>query len=596
MVLAAQSVQSIGDLFLVRIYNRANEIENDTSNFLTNEDTEPDADDASIDTVASDEVLLWTKTAARMLQKQWPRQDKGKQHHSGVDDDEYYRKLIIHHQNSYPNYSLACSYLLMKCSGKTPSTKTYVCLGHGRLTECYESAGGNAAAATFILVDSDHRGNGYGSILVRLLEQEAKAKERLGCQYHFVYLWCKTATAPFYERGGYLPCRNRVSLQRPCLKTLTATSVQSLEDILRHRRADSAITTTVKKKLETVVLLPSSRPPSQSTNNNGSIIEGRDQDNAEEDVWLRKRLVDHVASIRISEKDRRNEINQFVAATSTAGTVSNEVSTNTIVVEKDNLKYRYHYIWNPNVPWQMQIGPTCGLTAIRMIVEAYFPINTKQREEYQEGLIFESSSILEDARNLGYTEDGEMFDTNNLRDLMRDQLLKAARSSPCDDFIVQTREVSSLTLDDIKATLQSRGLWILPYDSNPRTKLPGNFLGNHSHWGIVVGILYQSARTTATQSTTSANTSVSMAVDNSTLDAKVNRVKDNKGFSTSNPSKSEAHLIVQHSLSSKWAIAPMQEWIDSNRQLITVNKDKFALGNEELLNLKNTAVQILPSS
>ena len=55
------------------------------------------------------------------------------------------------------------------------------------------------------------------------------------------------------------------------------------------------------------------------------------------------------------------------------------------------------------------------------------------------------------------------------------------------------------------------------------------------------------------------------------------------------------HLIVQHSLSSKWAIAPMQEWIDSNRQLITVNKDKFALGNEELLNLKNTAVQILPS-
>ena len=114
MVLAAQSVQSIGDLFLVRIYNRANETENDTSNFLTNEDTEPDADDASIDTVASDEVLLWTKTAARMLQKQWPRQDKGKQHHSGVDDDEYYRKLIIHHQNSYPNYSLACSYLLMK--------------------------------------------------------------------------------------------------------------------------------------------------------------------------------------------------------------------------------------------------------------------------------------------------------------------------------------------------------------------------------------------------------------------------------------------------------------------------------------------------
>ena len=82
----------------------------------------------------------------------------------------------------------------------------YPLYSHGRLTECFESAGGNAAAATFIVVDSKYRGQGLGRHLMKGLEKEA---ERQG--YHYVYLWTKTAI-PFYKKIGYHECQ-RVSLK-----------------------------------------------------------------------------------------------------------------------------------------------------------------------------------------------------------------------------------------------------------------------------------------------------------------------------------------------------------------------------------------------
>jgi GNAT superfamily N-acetyltransferase len=706
--LAAQSVQSIGDLFLIRVYNNHAADDDDVGGnhqTIDNVDYGQEYNDAarSIERMPSHEVSSWTRTAARFLQEQWPRQDRDKpqhehfesqaaDHHSnsknndheedqphttslGLDnDDAYYRKLIVHHDTSYPRYSLACSYILLKHSAQTTSTtkNAHIVLGHGRLTECYESAGGNAAAATYILIDPEHRGKGYGRTLVRLLEQEAKSKERLGCQYHFVYLWCKTTTAPFYERSGYLPCRNRVSLQKPCLKALTATSVQSLEDILQRKRTsavtvngnnNNAVISNTKKKLETVVLLPSSSLSSQSKedNNRNKITGNGEQPVAEEDVWLRKRLVDHVESIHISEQDRRNELQQFVVSTNnTSKVVSSDISTNTIVVaeQKPNLNYWYQYRWNPHIPWQMQIGPSCGLTAIRMIRDFYC-YNTNSGSTTPG-----PSSLLTDARNRGYTDDGEMFDANHLGDLMKDQLLVASTGSlSLNDTttssggsldavaVVQTRETSSLTIEEIDSTLRQKGLWILPYDSNQRTKLPGNFQGKHAHWGIVVGILY--ARTTKPQiavpvtdassriaiSTTAEEISdENLAFDNKeplqnknlieennsnndqsrllvipkpekikftnngSLPVKKNIAEEDKddifGCTTSTtPSDySIVHLIVQHSLSSKWAIAPMEKWFDSNRQLISVNEDKFALGNGQNLNLKNKIIQVLPST
>jgi GNAT superfamily N-acetyltransferase len=69
-------------------------------------------------------------------------------------------------------------------------------VGHARLSECFESYGGAAAAVTYVIVDKTARGQGLGRQLMLMVENEAR---RLG--YHYLYLWTKDA-APFYLRCG----------------------------------------------------------------------------------------------------------------------------------------------------------------------------------------------------------------------------------------------------------------------------------------------------------------------------------------------------------------------------------------------------------
>ncbi len=580
MGLKAQTVQSIGDLVLVRIYNPPHDELEDNQIIYTTSESEKELErdfSAIVDRSSTREVSSWVLSAARLLQEQWPRQDREKdesteselgRENDHTDDHAYYRKFLVHHEKSCPSYSLACSYILLQKNSQTPIVVDVV--GHGRLTECYESAGGNAVAATYILVDPQYRGKGFGRTLLFLLEREAKSKERLRCDYHFVYLWCKATTAPFYEKSGYRLSKNRVSLQRPCLKSLTATSVQSLEDILLRRRRQPhqdqsdrdgpspALTKNnnsfgkVTKKLETIMLLPSQSQPNKA--------DGVEQPPVEDDVWLRKRLVDHVESTVVSEEDRKIELQKFVTATNTRTIISNDHSTNKIVViDHENSKFCYQYHWNPHVPWQMQIGPTCGLTAVRMIRDFYRADESSEQSEAQK------DSLLVYAQKRGYTDDGEMFDADQLRDLMKDQLMVTAM----EQFIVKTHDTSALTTKEIESTIQKGGLWIIPYDSNPRTKLPGRFRGMHAHWGIVVGILYSRNITAADRN------------DPEKLD-----FRNGDG---------DEYFIVQHSLSLKWAIAPKKTWFDSNRQLISVNEDKFSLGKENKLNLNNKLIQVQPA-
>ena len=745
-------MQSIGDLFLIRVFRQADEdaftadgnddLEIQTEQLEGNDFSSTSATTSSsssccrwstIERIPSRIVSSWVETSAKALQKQWPRQEREEpsswhseqpckekrtdNNDDNNDDDsdcnnadvvdcnyDYYRKMIVHHEQSSPCYSLACSYLLVQHKQKIEGITATTLLGHGRLAECYETAGGNAAAATYILIDPEWRGKGHGKSLLRLLELEANAKERLGCHYHFVYLWCKIATAPFYEQSGYSRCRNRVSLQRPCLKALAATSVQSLEEILRSRQQCHQQTAPVsegngnrstnintntgnfKKKLETVVLLPSSSSPKEEEE------EQQQQPVVEKDVWLRKRLVDHVESIKISQKDRTKEMNDFVVST-----------TNPWSVASSNKKGRarsprYYYRWNPRVPWQMQIGPSCGLTAVRMVKDFYYSCrSSSKRDREQEHSVFDRSSLslLGDAQKRGYTQDGEIFDANHLRELMEDQLLfgRAANgnfsldninnnNSDNDDndrsmdslssLSVRARETSSLTMEEIDSTLRQGGLWILPYDSNPRTKLPDNMRGKRAHWGIIVGIVFSVGTTpsdddddnsdknnlhptigdtTATQSAGATKGDRLAVFDDEILSTNRNKTQENKssarrktacvndfaspllipleddiestnddsvsaaekkmrspqnnfdqeqlehGTSTSigciGTSTRNVYWIIQHSLSSKWAMAPMDEWVDSNKQLVSVDH-KFTLENEGGLNLKNRIIQILP--
>jgi GNAT superfamily N-acetyltransferase len=130
------------------------------------------------------------------------------------------------------------------------------CCRHGRLTECFEGAGGNAAAATYIVIESTFRGIGYGNVLMALLEEESK---RLG--YHYLYLWTQTAV-PFYVKIGYVSC-HRVSLYRACLKQLEVEQISTLEDMLRQRKKDSGAPEKPNAR-ETILLPPSDGDDNQA--------------------------------------------------------------------------------------------------------------------------------------------------------------------------------------------------------------------------------------------------------------------------------------------------------------------------------------------
>ena len=148
-------------------------------------------------------------------------------------------------------------------------------------------------------------------------------------------------------------------------------------------------------------------------------------------------------------------------------------------------------------------------------------------------------------------------------------------------------------------TLRSGGLWILPYDSNPRTKLPCNFQGHHAHWGIVVGALLHIGATArsaaATDTPTRDDGAVTILPRDSSLEGPSVATPETRAQGCTGPSNGKAYWMVQHSLSSKWVIEPMDKWVDSNRQLVSLNDDKFQLGTGGRLNLRNNIIQVLPA-
>lgn len=84
------------------------------------------------------------------------------------------------------------------CRRRPPSPRKNIVIGHGRLTECCESAGGNAAAATYIVIDPKYRAQQWRQKLMLLLEEVAI---RLG--YHYPFF--PTQPCPLFLPLSFLP-------------------------------------------------------------------------------------------------------------------------------------------------------------------------------------------------------------------------------------------------------------------------------------------------------------------------------------------------------------------------------------------------------
>jgi predicted GNAT family acetyltransferase len=394
------------------------------------------------------------------------------------------------------------------------------------LTECFESAGGNAAAATFIIVDDSLRGKGLGRQLMEFLEEEAK---RLG--YHYLYLWTKTAI-PFYQKIGYRECQ-RVSLKRACLKVLQESQVETLEAVLFRKTQQQQRPLNIdnhqqpqgrpKKQRETVLL-----PPTK---------EGEDDTAA--DVWLRKRLLEHVGSRQVPLSERLDEMKEIIA-----GHVG------------ETRHWRYFLL---SLPWQAQVGPSCGLAALRMIHEYYLFDRSSNSNASNHDAIDEQiqrPSLLGEAQERGYTQDGEVFNANHLLSLARDACgLKGEMCSP-----------QTLQPQQIGQTLWDGGVFVLPYDSNPRTRLPALLSGKNAHYGIIVGIL------AGWKLDTIGSTGMDEPVLDSLDDVAALAHCDKELF----------YVLVQHSLSPKLSVAPLSAFVSSNQQLDTADDNKFEVQELDL--------------
>ena len=400
----------------------------------------------------------------------------------------------------------------------------YLCSRHGRLTECFESAGGNAATVTFIVVHSTKQYHGFGRNLMALLELEA---ERLG--YHYIYLWTKTAIG-FYEKIGYAECQ-RVSLKRACLKKLESEEVESLEALLMKRQSkinmDGNDTSTKKKqnvpsgaigkKKETILLPPD------------------DDGNDAPDVWMKKRLVEQVGSIYVPMDERIAELESYLEDNALAGQTSC----------KSNGSTWYHRI--VSVPWQAQIGPSCGLAALRMVRE-YLMVSEKGDDHEK------LPSLLQEAQERGFTQDGEIFNANDLKEM-------AETVCGMDSDLLS---VASLTPTQINQVLVNGGAFILPYDSNARTRLPAKLSGQSAHYGIIVGIAVEIDGSEEDQ----------MSGNLHTMSPEQEKLLDGDTMKVS--------LMLQHGLCSKLSISSWDSFVESNAQLIGFDESKFGSAKLDL--------------
>jgi len=441
--------------------------------------------------------------ASFLLQAQWPRGGK-------VSD---YRTKLVGEETAETRTSttLPQSYLLIlhgeeyvadddDDGGLKRNGETTV-VAHGRLTECFEGAGGSAAALTYILAEP--KGRGYGTQIMSRLEDAA-----LKMGYHYCYLWTATAV-PFYEKLGYQQTE-RVSLYSACLKKLECEQVNQLEAML-HKKMGNLLSS---KRKETVML-----PPDEATSN---------------DVWMRKRLVECVGSVLITVDQRLEEIRTSLDQKSK--------------VDYDSMKaiscWKYSLL---EIPWQQQVGPSCGLAALLMLRDYYIRVADNCTR---------MPSLLTEAQQQGYSVDGEIFDASNLVKLAAFCGLNAELHS-----LQQTTPTKVLSI------VRKGGTCILPYDSQPSTKRPHQNAGKTAHYGIVVGIMF----------------GFEMECGNDAVQLQpfcsddVCQVED----------ALECRLLVQHSLSRKLAIASWSDFYNSNQQLLTVDDSKYRVEN---LNLRDCLI------
>ena len=182
----------------------------------------------------------------------------------------------------------------------------------------------------------------------------------------------------------------KVSLHKPCLNALEEHQLTGLEkmlaaQLLRAQGNIAAASASVASGAAAAAAAAAAASAEDATGNKGAgagIVSTSSNTAATDtfaedvagaaDVWLRKRLVESVGSVMPSKEEQEAQLQEALAS---MGVSPSE-------------QQQWRWTVQP-VPWQRQIGPSCGLAALRMVRDHYMlraaARQSETRDENEEG-------------------------------------------------------------------------------------------------------------------------------------------------------------------------------------------------------------------
>ena len=323
--------------------------------------------------------------AAQLLALQWPAQAFPSRRHGLLAN--------MRERQRNPRFPLPCHMLLTE-AGDEEGGGREVLVAHCRLQPACENADGYSAAMTSLVVHPERRRRGLGRVMLQHAEAAAAA-----AGFGYLYLWTSDAQG-FYASCGYRECE-RVSLLRPSLSRLGSAAVSKLEALMANRHAAATA---------------EAREDGNGGGGGGGGGGGAIEAVAREDsTWMRRRLLELGASPAVTRDAMLASISGALRGYSVAPGRGWAVRLVDVTLER-------------------QVGPCCGLAALRMARSALrsapadapteaaadgaaaggvpalplgwrLELSLAGRADASEG-----SSVLEAALARGFSSDGEIFD------------------------------------------------------------------------------------------------------------------------------------------------------------------------------------------
>ena len=463
----------------------------------------------------------------QMLNEQWPRSESSRT-----------RWL----RNSSP--TLPTSYVLT-CSNSESGENDVI--GHARVAASLRVGGTTSVVSgivTSLIIHKDHRRQGFGRVLLSLVEERCQTLHGFGR----VVLWSNDQVQ-FYESCGYIKC-TPLRVVSAAVSKLGTEGLNSLESMLKTRmrmapEPELMATTKTEESNSSSAVTSSDASSTATATLKLSEEDTGDGADASMSTWLSKRVIEHFPTYRMDREDVVANIRVQLERQAPSYTIKK-----TLILLLD-------------VPNEQQIGPCCGIAAMRCMRDYWSSqsvstdflhrmLQHDQNDVVHEcrgglgGLVQQkpNSSMLQIAISKQWTIDGEMFNTSRLSML---------GANPCG---MATRVYNQMPVKRLVELIELGIPIMVPFDKSQQNQehaVSTDSGGRRAHWGIVRGV-------------------VRLLPSNSKVDSGVRWCESTSNTCKNHCFKStlmtdEVFVVLQHTTHGKVSVVPFEQLLASNAQV-----------------------------